>query len=63
MPPASASTLLEQAAQGGGRVAIPGGVRKKDKCGTEGCALEQSQAWVAAAGLHDLSDLSAFMTV
>ena len=31
--------VLEQAAQGGGRVTIPGGFQEKDRCGTEWCGL------------------------
>ena len=30
---------LARAAQGGGRVTVPGGVQGKGKCGTEGCGL------------------------
>ena len=37
--------VLEQAAEGNGKVAIPGGIQEKDKCHTEGHGLEQSQAW------------------
>jgi len=31
--------VLEQAAQGGGTVTIPGGLQEKDRCGTEWCGL------------------------
>jgi len=37
--------VLAQAAQGAGGVTIPGGVQEPCECGTEGCGLEQSQAW------------------
>jgi len=38
--------VLEQAAQRGGRVAVPGGVQEKGRCGTKGHGLEWSQACV-----------------
>jgi len=36
---------VAQAAQGGGGVIVPGSVQEPCGCGTEGRALEQSQAW------------------
>ena len=38
--------ILEQAAQGGDGVTIPGHFQGKGRCGTEGCGLEWSHTWL-----------------
>lgn len=37
--------MIEQAAQGGGGVAIPEGFQEKGGCYIKWCCLEWSQAW------------------
>jgi len=59
IPLQKGTEVLDQAAQGGGRVTVPGSVQKKGRCGTEGQDLVGLlvMGWLIV-GLDDLSGLS-----
>ena len=48
---------LAQAAQGGDKVAVPGGVQERCRCGTSGCGLVGNIGVSWRAGLDDLRGL------
>jgi len=49
--------VLERAAQGGGGVAVPGGVEETFRCCTEGCGLVENTGDRWLVGLDDLGGL------
>ena len=49
--------MLEPAAQGGGGVAVPGGVEETFRCCTEGCGLVGSTGDRWVVGLDDVRGL------